>query len=38
MAFGFAEEELYAHWLPLLSYALDCADEARALMEQPGLV
>jgi hypothetical protein len=38
LAFGFAEEELYAHWLPLLSYALDCADEARALMEQPGLV
>ena len=32
--FGFAEEELYLQWLPLLSYALDCADEARLLMKK----
>jgi hypothetical protein len=32
-AFGFAEEELYLQWLPLFSYALDCADEARLLMK-----
>jgi len=33
-AFGIAEEELYMQWLPLLSYALDCADEARLLMQK----
>jgi hypothetical protein len=36
-AFGLAEEELYVQWLPVLSYALDCADEARVLMKQLGL-
>lgn len=29
---GAAEDDLYRQWLPLLSYALDCADEARLLM------
>lgn len=29
---GVAEDDLYRQWLPLLSYALDCADEARLLM------
>jgi uncharacterized protein (DUF1810 family) len=32
--FGFAEEELYEKWLPLFSYSLDCADEARSLMKK----
>jgi hypothetical protein len=36
--FGLAEEELYVQWLPLLSYSLDCADEARLLMNKLGLV
>ena len=36
--FGLAEEELYVQWLPLLSYALDCADEARVLMKKLGLL
>ena len=31
--FGFVEEELFLKWLPLLSYSLDCADEARSLMK-----
>jgi hypothetical protein len=34
--FGFAEEELYLKWLPLLHYSLDCADEARSLMKKLG--
>jgi hypothetical protein len=29
--FGLAEEELYQQYLPILSYSLDCADEARLL-------
>jgi len=33
---GFAEEELFLRVLPLLNYALDCADEARSLMKKPG--
>jgi hypothetical protein len=33
-AFGLAEEELYLQWLPVLSYALDCADEAWLLMQK----
>lgn len=32
--FGAAEEDLYAQWLLVLSYALDCADEARSLMQK----
>jgi hypothetical protein len=32
--FGAAEEDLCRQWLPLLSYALDCADEARLLMQK----
>ena len=32
--FGFAEEELYEKWLPLFSYSLDCADEARSLIKK----
>ena len=32
--FGAADEELYGQWLHILSYALDCADEARSLMEK----
>ena len=36
--FGLAEEELYVQWLPLLSYSLDCADEARVLMKKLGLL
>jgi len=32
--FGVAEEELYVEWLPMLSYSLDCADEARVLMKK----
>ena len=35
---GVAEEELYLHLLPLLYYWLDCADEARVLMRQVGMV
>jgi hypothetical protein len=31
--FGMAEEELYLNWIPLLSFSLDCADEARNLMK-----
>lgn len=34
--FGFAEEELFFKWLPMLYYALDCADEARSLMSNLG--
>lgn len=34
--FGFAEEELCQKWLPLFSYSLDCADEARSLMKKLG--
>jgi hypothetical protein len=33
-SFGFAEEDLCIQWLPLLSYSLDCADEARILMKR----
>ena len=33
-SFGFAEEDLCLKWLPLLSYSLDCADEARFLMKK----
>lgn len=36
-SFGFAEEELCLQWLPLLSYSLDCADEARFLMKKLGM-
>lgn len=32
--FGFAGEELYLKWLPLLSYSLDRADEARGLLQK----
>ena len=35
--FGFAEEDLCLQWLPLLSYSLDCADEARFLMKKLGM-
>ena len=35
---GIAEEELYLHLLPLLHYWLDCADEARSLMRQTGMM
>jgi phosphotransferase family enzyme len=31
---GSAEEELFLKGLPMLNYALDCADEARALMQE----
>lgn len=34
--FGLAEEELFLTWLPLLSYFMDCADEARVLIEKLG--
>jgi hypothetical protein len=34
--FGFAEEELFREWIPMWSYALDCADEARLLMRKLG--
>jgi hypothetical protein len=34
--FGFAEEELFREWLPMWSYALDCADKARLLMKKLG--
>ena len=33
---GLAEEELFLQTLPLLHYALDCADEARILMKKLG--
>ena len=36
-SFGFAEEKLCLQWLPLLSYSLDCADEARFLMKKLGI-
>lgn len=36
--FGFAEEELCLQWLPVLHYALDCADEARILIRKLGLL
>jgi hypothetical protein len=36
--FGLAEEELYLQLLPVLSYSLDCADEARLLMKKLRLV
>jgi hypothetical protein len=35
--FRFAEEDLCLQWLPLLSYSLDCADEARILMKKLGI-
>lgn len=35
--FGYAEEELYLQWLPVFSYSLDCADEARTLMDSINL-
>ena len=31
---GLAEEELFLQTLPVLNYALDCADEARSLMKK----
>jgi hypothetical protein len=31
---GLAEEELYQQYLPILSYSLDCADEARKLIKK----
>jgi hypothetical protein len=34
---GLAEEELFLQTLPLLYYALDCADEARTLKKKLGL-
>lgn len=34
--FGATEEELFLKWLPLFSYCLDCADEARTLMKNLG--
>ena len=34
--FGAVEEELFVKWLPIFSYALDCADEARLLMKNLG--
>ncbi len=34
---GLAEEDLFWQLLPILPYALDCADEARLLMDQLGL-
>jgi hypothetical protein len=36
-SFGFAEEDLCLQWLPLLSYSLDCADEARILIKKLGM-
>ena len=36
-SFGLAEEDLFWQLLPLLSYYLDCADEARLLMSKLGL-
>ena len=35
--FGLAEEELFWKILPLLNYSLDCADEARQLMNKIGV-
>jgi hypothetical protein len=32
--FGLVEEELYRQWLPVLSYTLDCADEARMIVKR----
>ncbi len=37
-SFGLAEEDLYLHFLPMLHYFLDCADEARVLMKKTGMV
>ena len=34
--FGIAEEDLYLRYLPILSYCLDCADEARSLIKKLG--
>lgn len=34
--FGAAEEDLFWLWLPMVSYTLDCADEARRLMRKLG--
>jgi hypothetical protein len=34
--FGFAEEQAFLQWLPLLHYSLECADEARSLMKKLG--
>lgn len=36
--FGLAEEELYRQYLPILSYSLDCADEARKLIKKWNLL
>jgi hypothetical protein len=36
--FGCAEEELCRRWMPVLSYALDCTDEARFLINKLGLL
>ena len=36
-SFGLAEEALFQHWLGAMIFALDCADEARALMDRPGI-
>jgi hypothetical protein len=33
---GMVEEQLFFEMLPLLNYALDCADEARYLMQKLG--
>lgn len=35
--FGAVEEELFVKWMPLFSYSLDCADEARSLMKNLSL-
>ena len=35
--FGLAEEELFWKVLPILNYSLDCADEARQLMNKMGV-
>ena len=34
---GLAEEELFLQSLPLLNYALDCAEEARFLIQKLGV-
>jgi len=36
--FGIAGEDLYVHFLPMLYYWLDCADEARVLMKKLRLI
>jgi hypothetical protein len=36
--FGIAEEELFWKVLPILNYSLDCADEARRLMNKMGIL